>query len=136
MTTSTSRPRRRSSEVFATTAQLSQNFLALMASGAVIAMAGLLSGPVPQSLALAAAGIIAPAFEPVAKLAVGLVRGNWYVSHSAGAHAVSGDYMALAVVGRVGRFTAAGAGHGEPEALAVSDGVVTHPPRSRRGDSH
>ncbi len=45
-----------------------------MASGAVIAMAGLLSGPVPQFLALAAAGIIAPAFEPVAKLAVWVVR--------------------------------------------------------------
>jgi hypothetical protein len=90
MTTSTSRPRRRSSEVFATTAQLSQNFLALMASGAVIAMAGLLSGPVPQSLALAAAGIIAPAFEPVAKLAIGLVRGNWYVIRRA--------HMPLAVV--------------------------------------
>jgi hypothetical protein len=32
-------------------------------------LAGLVSRPVPQALGLAAAGIIAPAFEPMAKCA-------------------------------------------------------------------
>jgi hypothetical protein len=78
--------------------QLNRNFLALMGLGAVIAVAGLVSAPIPQALALAAAGIIAPAFEPVAKLAVGLVRGSWYAVRRA-LIAMSGGYVSLAVVG-------------------------------------
>jgi hypothetical protein len=45
--------------------RMSVNYLALMALGGAIAVAGLLSPPVPQALALAASAIIAPAFEPV-----------------------------------------------------------------------
>lgn len=99
-----------------------------MASGAVIAMAGLLSGPVPQSLALAAAGIIAPAFEPVAKLAVGLVRGS--------CTSFGGRALPLAVVtchwpslGALALFAPAGAGHGEPRGAGCQrrSQMVTHP---------
>jgi len=46
--------------------------------GGVIAIAGLLSPPVPQALALAASAVPAPAFEPVAKLAVAMVRTSGY----------------------------------------------------------
>ncbi|MDQ3764110.1 MAG: DUF389 domain-containing protein [Actinomycetota bacterium] len=108
--------------------RLSRNFLALMGLGAVIAVAGLVSSPVPQALALAAAGIIAPAFEPVAKLAVGLVRGSWYVVRRA-LIAVGGGYVSLAVVGALAYLSLQGLGMASPEALTASEGVktVTHP---------
>jgi Domain of unknown function (DUF389) len=108
--------------------RLNRNFLGLMGLGAVIAVAALLSAPVPQAPALAAAGIIAPAFEPVAKLAVGLVRGSWYAVRRA-LIAVGGGYMALAVVGALAYLVLQGLGMASPEALAASEGVemVTHP---------
>jgi len=54
-------------------AQLSGNFLALMALGGVVATTGFASKPVPQAIAFIAASVIAPGFEPVAKLPLGLV---------------------------------------------------------------
>lgn len=108
--------------------RLNLNFLTLMALGAVLAVAGLLSAPVPQALALAAAGIVAPAFEPVAKLAVGLVRGSWYSVRRA-LIAVSGGYVLLAVVGALAYLLLQALDMASPEALAASEGVkmVTHP---------
>jgi hypothetical protein len=104
--------------------RLNRNFLALMGLGAAIAVAGLLSGPVPQALALAAAAIIAPAFEPVAKLAVGLVRSSWYVVRRA-LIAVGGGYVALAVVGALTYLFLQWLGIASPEALTASEGVKT-----------
>jgi len=54
------------------------NFLTLMALGGAIATVGLLSEPVPQVTAFIAASIIAPGFEPLVKIPLGLVlrRGN------------------------------------------------------------
>lgn len=49
------------------------NFLALMALGGAIAAVGMVSEPVPQGLAFVAASIIAPGFEPLAKVPLGLV---------------------------------------------------------------
>jgi uncharacterized membrane protein len=96
--------------------------------GDVLAVAGLLFAPVPQALALAAAGIVAPAFEPVAKLAVGLVRGSWYSVRRA-LIAVSGGYVLLAVVGALAYLLLQALDMTSPEALAASEGVkmVTHP---------
>jgi hypothetical protein len=80
------------------------------------------------ALALAAAGIIAPAFEPVAKLAVGLVRGSGYTVRRA-LIAVGAGYASLAVVGALAYLLLHGLGMASPEALAASEGVkmVTHP---------
>jgi hypothetical protein len=108
--------------------RLNPNFLTLMGLGAVIAVAGLVSGPVPQALALAAAGIIAPAFEPVAKLAVGLVRASWYTVRRA-LIAVVGGYVLLAVVGALAYLVLHALGMASLEALAASEGtkMVLHP---------
>jgi hypothetical protein len=108
--------------------RLNPNFLTLMGLGAVIAVAGLVSGPVPQALALAAAGIIAPAFEPVAKLAVGLVRASWYAVRRA-LIAVAGGYVLLAVVGALAYLVLHALGMANLEALAASEGtkMVLHP---------
>ncbi|HZS22417.1 MAG TPA: DUF389 domain-containing protein [Pseudonocardiaceae bacterium] len=104
--------------------RLNQNYLVLMVLGAAIAVAGLLSSPVPQALALAAAGIIAPAFEPVAKLTLGLVRGSWYAIRRA-LVAVAGGYVTLALVGALAYLLLHRLGVGGPESLAASEGVKT-----------
>jgi hypothetical protein len=56
--------------------QLTINFVALMALGGAIGATGLSLGPVPQAIAFVSASIIAPAFEPIAKLPLGLVIRN------------------------------------------------------------
>ncbi len=53
--------------------RITANYLALMALGGAIAAVGLVSEPVPQVLAFVAASIIAPGFEPLVKIPLGLV---------------------------------------------------------------
>lgn len=58
--------------------RITSNYLALMALGGAIATVGLVSSPAPQAIAFVAASVIAPGFEPIAKIPLGLVlrRGN------------------------------------------------------------
>jgi hypothetical protein len=100
----------------------SLNYLALMALGGAIAVAGLLSPPVPQTLALAASAIIAPAFEPVAKLGLALLRGSAYRIRRAFV-AVAVGYGILAAGGAVAFLVLRGLGLAEPGVLASSEGV-------------
>jgi hypothetical protein len=104
------------------------NFAALMALGSAIALAALVSAPVAQALGLAAASIIAPAFEPMAKLTVGIVRASWYSMRRA-LIAVAAGYVVLAVVGALTYLLLHAFGMASPDALAVSEGVetVVHP---------
>ena len=53
------------------------NYLLLMALGGLISAVGLVSDPVPQTVAFVAAGIIAPGFDPLAKVPLGAVLGRW-----------------------------------------------------------
>jgi hypothetical protein len=53
--------------------RITPNYLALMALGGGIGAIGLVSEPVPQAIALVAASVIAPGFEPIAKIALGIV---------------------------------------------------------------
>ena len=59
--------------------RVTPNFLALMALGGAIATAGLVAESVPQAIAFVAASIIAPGFEPIAKVPLGLVLRRWNV---------------------------------------------------------
>jgi hypothetical protein len=52
--------------------RVSTNFLILMSLGGIVSACGLLMSPVPRAIALVGAAIIAPGFEPLAKLAQGL----------------------------------------------------------------
>lgn len=52
--------------------RVSINFVLLMILGGVVSVCGLLMAPVPRAIALVGAAIIAPGFEPLAKLAEGL----------------------------------------------------------------
>jgi uncharacterized membrane protein len=53
--------------------QVSVNFVALMVLGGVLASCALISSSATQASALVAAGVIAPGFEPLARLGLGLV---------------------------------------------------------------
>ncbi|GAA4924190.1 uncharacterized protein DUF389 [Actinomycetospora succinea] len=102
--------------------RMSTNYLALMALGGAIAVAGLVSPPVPQALALAASAIVAPAFEPVAKLAVAALRGSLHRIRRALVSVVVG-YLVLAASGGVAFLLLRALGMGTPEMLATSEGV-------------
>ncbi|PVZ09097.1 DUF389 domain-containing protein [Actinomycetospora cinnamomea] len=100
----------------------SLNYLALMGLGGGLAVAGLLSPAVPQALALAASAIIAPAFEPVAKLALALLRGSLYRIRRALVSVVVG-YALLAAGGGVAFLVLRALGLAGPGVLASSQGV-------------
>lgn len=53
------------------------NYLLLMALGGLICAVGLVSEPVPQAVAFTASAIIAPGFDPLAKLPLALVLRRW-----------------------------------------------------------
>ena len=55
------------------------NYLALMAAGGVVAAVGLVSTDTPQAIAFVAASVIAPGFEPLVKVPLGLVLRRWAV---------------------------------------------------------
>ena len=58
-------------------ARINANYLSLMALGGLLAAIGLVSDPVPQTIAFISSSIIAPGFEPLAKMPLGLVLRNW-----------------------------------------------------------
>ncbi len=53
--------------------RLTSNYLALMALGGALASIGLISERVPQAICFISASIIAPGFEPIAKIPLGLL---------------------------------------------------------------
>lgn len=53
--------------------RISVNYVVLMALGGAIAASGFLFDPVPEAVAMVGASIIAPGFEPIAKLAQAIV---------------------------------------------------------------
>ena len=53
------------------------NYLLLMAAGGAIAATGFLSTPPTQTIAFVSASVIAPGFEPLAKVPLGLALGRW-----------------------------------------------------------
>lgn len=55
---------------------ITSNYLTLMAIGGIIGAVGLVSDPAPQAVAFVAAAVIAPGFDPLAKLSLGLLLGK------------------------------------------------------------
>ncbi len=78
--------------------RVSANYIILMALGGAIAAAGLVSEPVPQAIAFVAASIIAPGFEPIAKIPLGIVLRRWEVVWR-GVVAVGVGYLVLIAAG-------------------------------------
>lgn len=102
--------------------RLSVNYLLLMTLGGAIAVAGLLSPPVPQALALAASAVLAPAFEPVGELAAALVRRSANGVRRAVVSVVVG-YALLAVGGGLAFLVLRALGLASPKTIASSEGM-------------
>lgn len=102
--------------------RLSINYLVLMTLGGAIAVAGLLSPPVPQALALAASAVLAPAFEPVAILGVALVRRSGYAIRRALVSVVVG-YALIAAGGGLSFLVLRALGLASEKTLTSSEGM-------------
>ena len=77
--------------------RVTPNFLALMALGGAIAAAGLVShDPVLQTIATVAAAVVAPGFEPVSKVPLGLVLRRFEIAKLGLVSSLAG-YAVLAV---------------------------------------
>ncbi len=59
--------------------RVTANYLALMAAGGIVAAVGLVSTDTSQAIAFVAASVIAPGFEPLVKIPLGLVLRRWAV---------------------------------------------------------
>jgi hypothetical protein len=60
--------------------QITANYLALMALGGIVGASGLVMEGTSQAIAFVAASIIAPGFEPIAKVPIGLALRRWDVA--------------------------------------------------------
>lgn len=80
--------------------RVTPNFLVLMALGGAIASAGFVSEPVPQAVTFVASSVIAPGFEPLAKIPLGLALRNWDVVRRGLASALIG-YAVLIAAGAI-----------------------------------
>lgn len=54
--------------------RLTPNYIALMGVGGMVAAVGLVSDPAPQAVSFVAAAVLAPGFDPLAKIALGLLH--------------------------------------------------------------
>ncbi len=74
--------------------RITANYLALMALGGVVAATGLVVEGTSQAISFIAAAIIAPGFEPIAKISIGLGLRRWDVARAGLASTIAG-YLAL-----------------------------------------
>jgi hypothetical protein len=102
--------------------RLSVNYVLLMTIGGAMAVAGLLSPPVPQALALAACAILTPAFEPLGELAAALVRRSAYAIRRAVVSVVVG-YLLMALGGGLAFLVLRALGLASPKTIASSEGM-------------
>jgi hypothetical protein len=109
--------------------RVTANFLALMALGGAVAAVGLVTeDPARRAIALVAAAVLAPGYEPIAKVALGLALRKRAVL-VAGLVSTAAGYAAL-VAGAAVAFTALGAlGEAAVGHLAESPAVheLSHP---------
>lgn len=79
--------------------RVTPNFLALMALGGVLGAVGLTSEGAPQAVALVAASIVSPGFEPVAKVALGITLKRWNVVRRGLVSALAGYAVFIVTAG-------------------------------------
>ncbi len=76
--------------------KLTTNYLGLMALGGAVAATGFAAESSSQAISFVAASIIAPGFEPLAALAIGLALRRWAII-GRGLQSALGGYLALAL---------------------------------------
>ncbi len=82
--------------------QVTVNYLLLMALGGAVAAAAILTEHVNQAVLLAAASSIAPGFEPVAMILLGISLRRWHVVRR-GLTATASGYLAV-IMGGIATF--------------------------------
>ena len=110
--------------------RVTPNFLALMTLGGAIAAAGLVAhDPVERAVAVIAAAILAPGFEPLAKVPLGLVLRRWEVV-KLGLLSTLAGYAALMAGAAVAFLLLQMLGGADPATLRGSPGAaqLAHPP--------
>lgn len=108
--------------------RITPNYLLLMALGGIIAAVGLVSEPVPQAVAFVASAIIAPGFDPMTKVPLGLVLNRWRLVGRGLVSALAG-YAILVVMAGLTMGLLVAVGETSASALATNPEVehLQHP---------
>ncbi|GAB3842539.1 DUF389 domain-containing protein [Hymenobacter jeollabukensis] len=102
--------------------RVTSNYLLLMALGGVIAAVGLVSEPVPQAVAFVASAIIAPGFDPMTTVALGLVLRRWPLVRRGFGSALAG-YAVLVLAAAATMWAMVAAGEANETLLATNKEV-------------
>jgi hypothetical protein len=108
--------------------RITTNYLLLMGLGGIIYALGLVAEPVPQAIAFVAAAVIAPGFDPMTKVPLGLALGRWrLVGH--GVQSVVAGYAVLVLAAAATMAVLVGHGDSSAHALATNAEVrhLAHP---------
>jgi hypothetical protein len=108
--------------------RITVNYLLLMGLGGIVAAIGLVSEPVPQAVAFVASAIIAPGFDPMTKVPLGLVLQHWSLVWRGLKSALAG-YAVLVVAAALTMGALVAVGETSAEALASNSEVqhLAHP---------
>lgn len=109
--------------------QLTANFYLTTAGGAIIVTCGLATSGVTEAIALVAAAVIAPVFEPLARIGLGAVnRHPRVVTH--GIYSAAMSYVTLIVFSLLTMLVLRAGGHGFVDEFLHSETVheVQYPP--------
>jgi hypothetical protein len=108
--------------------RITTNYLLLMGLGGIIAAIGLVSEPVPQAVAFVASAIIAPGFDPMTKVPLGLVLKHWALVRRGLESAVAG-YAVLVAAAALTMGALVADGETSAPALAANSEVqhLAHP---------
>lgn len=102
--------------------RITTNYLVLMALGGVIATVGLVSEPVPQAVAFVASAVIAPGYDPMTTVALGLVLRRWGLVRR-GLSSTGAGYALLVVAAAATMWVLEASGEASAALLATNDEV-------------
>ena len=108
--------------------RITVNYLALMALGGIICAVGLVAEPVPQAVAFVASAIIAPGFDPMTNIPLGLVLRRWRLIRH-GLSSVLVGYAVLVAAAAATMAVLVAAGESSAAQLAANSEVMSliHP---------
>ncbi|MBF9219788.1 DUF389 domain-containing protein [Hymenobacter ruricola] len=104
--------------------RITTNYLLLMGLGGIIAAIGLVAEPVPQAVAFVASAVIAPGFDPMTKVPLGLVLRRWSLVRR-GLESAGAGYAVLVAAAALTMWALVAAGETSAAALAAN-GEVQH----------
>lgn len=102
--------------------RITTNYLLLMGLGGIICAVGLVADPVPQTIAFVSSGIIAPGFDPIAKVPLALVLKRWRVGGRGMLSTLVG-YAVLVLCAALTMYALVAAGESSGAALAANPEV-------------